>query len=121
MDTDKCSIYELFKQSKRHAVPLYQRPYVWSQSAQWDPLWEDITAKVVAVLDERPPTPHFLGAVVRSQAPAPGLKLDVRLVIDGQQRLTTFQVFLAVSRDLAGERGKQATEETRGEAFRQLA
>ncbi len=120
MDTDKCSVYELFEQSKRHVVPLYQRPYVWTQSAQWAPLWEDITAKVAAVLDERAPTPHFLGAVVRSQAPAPGLKLDVRLVIDGQQRLTTFQILLAVLRDLSGERAEQGAEESRQEAFRQL-
>jgi len=120
MDTDKCSIYELFEQSKRHVVPLYQRPYVWS-AAQWESLWEDITAKVGAVLEERPTTPHFLGAVVRSQAPAPGLKLDVRLVIDGQQRLTTFQILLAVLRDLTAEYAKEEKNAERREELEQLA
>ena len=120
MDTDKCSVYELFEQSKRHVVPLYQRPYVWNEAAQWGPLWEDVTAKVASTLEGRSPTPHFLGAVVRSQTPAPGLRLDVRLVIDGQQRLTTFQVLLATLRDLTEERAREAQDEEQREAHKEL-
>jgi uncharacterized protein with ParB-like and HNH nuclease domain len=31
----------LFHKPVRYVVPLFQRPYVWEESKQWAPLWED--------------------------------------------------------------------------------
>lgn len=99
MDADHCNVAELFQQAKRHVVPLYQRSYVWDETEQWKPLWEDVAELAERIFEGQPAPSHFLGAVVRTQAPSTGLRLDAKLVIDGQQRLTTLQVLIAVLRD----------------------
>jgi hypothetical protein len=38
------TVQQLFVRYVRYVVPLYQRPYVWDESHQWEPLWEDILA-----------------------------------------------------------------------------
>jgi len=60
------------------------------------PLWEDIQRKFVQRLDDTVSTPHFLGAMVLDQRRSYGNSVPVQLIIDGQQRLTTFQIFLSV-------------------------
>jgi hypothetical protein len=102
----KQTLFELFDRQRRYAVPLFQRPYVWSRDDQWEPLWEDITAKYADVQrDGRQVRPHFLGAVVLEQVRTFGTSVDMTNVIDGQQRLTTFQIFLAALRDVVREAG----------------
>jgi hypothetical protein len=32
----------VFYLPQRFLVPLFQRPYVWSQEAQWEPSWRDV-------------------------------------------------------------------------------
>lgn len=103
MRPSKQSVFELFDRQRRYVVPLFQRPYVWSQEEQWEPLWEDILSKAIHVPGERSPYPHFLGAVVLNQIKVFGKSLDAAEVIDGQQRLTTLQIFLAAFRDIAIE------------------
>ncbi|MFD9552274.1 DUF262 domain-containing protein [Nocardia salmonicida] len=88
----------VFRSDVRLVVPLFQRPYVWDEGEQWAPLWED----VVAAFDRRgdgDPPPHFLGAIVLEQKSGALGSLEVREVIDGQQRLTTLQVLIAALRD----------------------
>jgi hypothetical protein len=86
----------VFMQPQRLVVPLFQRPYVWNEERQWEPLWEDLirlTDRLIAHPD-RKHQPHFLGAVVLQQVPnAIGL-MQQRTIIDGQQRLTTLQLLL---------------------------
>ena len=101
MRSSKQSVFELFDRQRRYVVPLFQRPYVWNREEQWEPLWEDILSKATQVAGERSPYPHFLGAVVLNQVKVYGKSLDAAEVIDGQQRLTTLQLFLAAFRDLA--------------------
>ena len=103
MDTGILDLYSLFHTDRRYIVPLYQRRYVWSQERQWVPLWQDISGRADAVLNGGDVRPHFLGAVVL--APFKTTTRDVRAneVIDGQQRLTTLQLFLAAVRDLTRE------------------
>lgn len=75
-------------------VPLFQRPYVWTQERQWQPLWEDI-ARLAEVLETKNPTAtHFLGAFVVQQLPSTLGSMPEWSVIDGQQRLTTLQLLL---------------------------
>jgi hypothetical protein len=88
----------------RLEVPLFQRQYVWSREHQWAPLWEDICRKVSEYLEGRKDAPaHFLGAMVLDQKQTPTTHVERRLIIDGQQRLTTFQIFLAALRDFCTE------------------
>lgn len=100
MDVHKTSLLAVFDAKQRLEVPLFQRQYVWSEEQQWLPLWEDIQRKFVEALEGRKDAPlHFLGAMVLDQKQTPTGHVVVRQVIDGQQRLTTFQIFLAAYRD----------------------
>jgi hypothetical protein len=86
----------VFMQPQRLVVPLFQRPYVWNEEGQWEPLWNDV-ARVADRLLLRPHEkhqPHFLGAVVLQQANNPVGLMQARTIIDGQQRLTTLQLLL---------------------------
>jgi hypothetical protein len=108
MKADTIDLSAIFGQPVRYLVPLYQRPYVWKQESEWAPLWEDIRAVLERQLDENPNNnaiPHFLGAVVLDQVLMPIGMVQARYVIDGQQRLTTLQLFIAAVRSLATERG----------------
>jgi len=87
---------KVFMQPQRLDVPLFQRPYVWNREIQWEPLWNDVTLVADRLLN-RPSDkhyPHFLGAVVLQQAPNLIGRMQVRTIIDGQQRLTTLQLLL---------------------------
>ncbi len=98
--------YELFSLPRRYTVPLYQRSYVWNREEQWMPLWEDIENRALDCLErlekQQPiEKTHFLGAIVLSNPMVVGRGLHRSEVIDGQQRLTTLQIFLAALRDYA--------------------
>jgi hypothetical protein len=86
----------VFMQPQRLIVPLFQRPYVWNEESQWEPLWNDVV-RVADRLLQRPQDkhhPHFLGAVVLQQVQNPIGLMQTRTIIDGQQRLTTLQLLL---------------------------
>jgi uncharacterized protein with ParB-like and HNH nuclease domain len=72
-------------------VPLYQRPYSWT-TEEVDQLWEDITTPIDAE--------HFMGSIVLNDE----IQLRPQL-IDGQQRLTTLMILLALIRDAYHQRG----------------
>jgi Protein of unknown function DUF262 len=100
MDVHKSSLLDVFTAKQRLEVPLFQRQYVWSEEQQWLPLWEDIERKFTEALEGRREAPnHFLGAMVLDQKQTPTGHVVIRQVIDGQQRLTTLQIFLAAYRD----------------------
>lgn len=104
MKPDKSGVFGLFQLPRRYVIPLYQRRYVWTKDKQWAPLWLDISRRAEEELaDPKTVKPHFLGAVVLAQVPTYGRELQTFDVIDGQQRLTTFQLFLAAFRDVACE------------------
>lgn len=102
------SIFDLFDGKRRYEVPLFQRQYVWNLDDHWEPLWEDIERKFVQRLGGSVSTPHFLGAMVLDQRRVYGNAVPVQLVIDGQQRLTTFQIFLSAFRDVCSAEGQKA-------------
>ena len=80
-------------------MPLFQRPYVWKRDEQWVPLWEDISSVADRLLRGEDVRPHFLGAVVVDLSPRPTGHVECRLLIDGQQRLTTIQLLLEAFAD----------------------
>ena len=104
MQSKPLSVYDLFDHKRRYVVPLFQRKYVWSHDDQWEPLWEDVRSKAAQRLEQPADdniTPHFLGAMVLNQMQTFGNAVPSYTIIDGQQRLTTFQIFLAAFRDVA--------------------
>jgi uncharacterized protein with ParB-like and HNH nuclease domain len=106
MDVHKTSLLAVFDAKQRLEVPLFQRQYVWGEEQQWLPLWEDIERKFTEALEGRKDAPnHFLGAMVLDQKQTPTGHVVVRQVIDGQQRLTTLQLFLSAYRDFCKSQG----------------
>jgi hypothetical protein len=103
---------DLFKRDIRFEIPTFQRPYVWNQEDQWEPLWNDVRNVAETYLDNLEATGgeatkaqkltanHFLGAIVLQQQPNAIIDLDTRLVIDGQQRLTTLQILLDATQEV---------------------
>jgi uncharacterized protein with ParB-like and HNH nuclease domain len=100
------SVSSLFAQPGRYVVPLFQRPYVWTEDEQWKPLWEDIrrVAQDVAAGKDSVRS-HFLGSVVLELQHTSAGHLATREVIDGQQRLITLQLFLKSAADSAARLG----------------
>lgn len=97
MDTQVRTPQAIFMQPQRLLVPLFQRPYVWNEELQWEPLWKDLERVADRLLQSAPgapQAPHFLGAVVLQQLQNQTSDLQQRTVIDGQQRLTTLQLML---------------------------
>lgn len=88
-------------------VPLFQRPYVWNQNDQWEPLWNDVVAVANRLLtagdDKHGVKPHFIGAIVLDALTTPTGHLETRLIIDGQQRLTTLQLLFEAFADICSE------------------
>ena len=95
MKTDVTTPQGLFGMPQHLTVPIYQRPYVWTEDEQWGPLWADIRRIAEHRLgSEGTLATHFLGAVVTQQAEAQPVGVQEYLIVDGQQRLTTLQLVL---------------------------
>jgi hypothetical protein len=100
------TMIQLFQLDVRYVIPLYQRPYVWTEDRQWRPLWEDISVVAEHVLGEGASASspsHFLGAIVIQQQDNPPGTPQRFMVIDGQQRLTTLQLILGAASRVAEE------------------
>jgi uncharacterized protein with ParB-like and HNH nuclease domain len=102
METQVQNPQAIFNMPQRLLVPLFQRPYVWSEEAQWAPLWADVARVTEKVLGHDHGARHFLGAVVLQQEANATGTLMSRTIIDGQQRLTTLQLlFDAIHEEIA--------------------
>jgi uncharacterized protein with ParB-like and HNH nuclease domain len=91
-DAEDKSLSELFTGQEKYKIPRYQRPYSWTTDEVSD-LWND--------LKEEDST--FLGSFVFNYEKYHEEKFVE--VIDGQQRLITLMILLAVLRDLYKELG----------------
>lgn len=91
MEAGKRSINEIFNGNKILEVPFFQRAYVWDEEQ-----WERFVSDMEAV--SRNNKPYFLGSVILKQKPTNSAQSvgDQRTVIDGQQRLTTLNIFFKV-------------------------
>ncbi|MGI9296660.1 MAG: DUF262 domain-containing protein [Gammaproteobacteria bacterium] len=96
MDPVKTSIGEIFEPRRQHVIPFFQRHYVWGKNGQWRPLWNDIKTRA----DTQSGALHFTGAIVVQQKRTQPNQLPAYEIIDGQQRLTTFQLVLCAIRDV---------------------
>lgn len=106
MDADDHPVEVVLKEARRFMVPLYQRKYQWGDN-RLEPFWEDVSAKAAEVLEGESRFQHYMGALILSpidQGSQIGVTPLVQ-VVDGQQRLTTFQIFLAALREVARAHG----------------
>lgn len=111
MKAGPVEIGTLLQNRNRYCVPIYQRHYVWSREKQWAPFWQDIRTKAIERLAGRERRfSHFMGAVVLESRAKPSVKqVPSFQVVDGQQRLTTFQLFLTAARHYAQSIGHETT------------
>ena len=117
MDAGILTLRGLFSKDVRYVIPPFQRPYVWGQEEQWEPLWEDVSRVAEQYLDalrdtgeqraaaEAATGMHFMGAIVAQQQLTTTAEIETRRVIDGQQRLTTLQLLLDAAQEVFEQRG----------------
>lgn len=84
-------VSEVLDSSFEFHIPEYQRPYAWDTTNALQ-LLDDLQQALERDTDE----PYFLGSIVLVKDPA----TPQAHVIDGQQRLTTLSLLIAVIRDL---------------------
>ena len=103
MKAGPIEIGTLLQNRNRYCVPIYQRHYVWNKDKQWEPFWQDIRTKAIERLSGREQRfSHFKGAVVLENRGKPSVRqVPSFQIVDGQQRLTTFQLFLTAARHYA--------------------
>lgn len=92
LEAHEVHLAKIFSSDYDFVIPEYQRPYSW-RPEQASQLLEDLSES----LDRDDNEPYFLGSIVLVQAKNEPLAQ----VIDGQQRLTTLTILLAVLRDLS--------------------
>ena len=93
----------------KYRIPIYQRHYIWTPD-NWKHLWDDIQDLDKKIngknTSEEEVMPHFAGViVVRNDE-----ETKEREIVDGQQRLTTFQIIFCAIRDVFGDVNNRANE-----------
>ena len=109
MDANPYPLRQILTLERRYVIPTFQRDYEWTKDGHWELLFDDLDAIAQrlggarrlaaqqgrsAAEADRDVSPHFLGAVVLDQLPSPAGGIDMRAVIDGQQRITTLQLLI---------------------------
>lgn len=122
MDADDYAVETVLAEGRRFLVPLYQRKYQWGDE-RLTPFWEDVLSKATEVLEDNCKFQHYMGALILAPLddgkPQIGITPRVQ-VVDGQQRLTTFQLFLAALREVARDhKAEDTVEQIQGYLFNQ--
>jgi len=91
MEAGKRSISDIFNGNRILEIPFFQRAYVWEEE-QWDRFLQDMESITENNL------PYFLGSIILKQKPTDTEEVvgDIRTVVDGQQRLTTLNIFFKI-------------------------
>jgi uncharacterized protein with ParB-like and HNH nuclease domain len=100
MKASETKFQPIIEGTKQYVIPLFQRPYSWEKK-EWDMLWEDL----VWLCENEEPENHFIGSIVTVPTISVPEGVSKFLLIDGQQRLTTIFVLLALLRDMAKIKG----------------
>lgn len=92
MKAGEILINGIFNGSRMLEIPFYQRAYVWDEE-QWDRFLSDMDFVT------KTKKPYFLGSIIFKNGKTPNTWdhfSDCKIVIDGQQRLTTLMIFFKV-------------------------
>lgn len=84
---NEISVGRVLSNNVQYMVPRYQRKYVWNEY-QWKNLVEDIIASMEDSGEDK--KYHFIGSFIFEK------KNDGWIIVDGQQRLTTLTILIAV-------------------------
>jgi hypothetical protein len=128
MEANPYPLSQVLSLERRYLIPTFQRDYEWTLEDQWELLFDDLQdvaqrlgkARTQAALTgddaskaEKSVSPHFLGALVFEQLPSAAGHIDVRAVIDGQQRLTTLQLLIRSLLDVLVSRASSRVQQAR--------
>lgn len=83
LSTKDDSLRDILSNGKKYFVPRFQRDYSW-ESEQLETLWQDVQEMI-----KNKENYHYMGYLVMQPTDANQYK-----IIDGQQRLTTFSLFI---------------------------
>lgn len=88
MEAGKRKIEDLFNKGRVLEVPFFQRSYVWKEE-NWERFINDM--QIVSTSDRE----YFMGSIILKTQPVSSAEDigDWRIIVDGQQRLTTIMLF----------------------------
>jgi len=86
MEAGKRNIHDIFNRANKLKVPHFQRSYVW-QEEQWERFLDDMR------YSSKSNCPYFMGSIILKQKETLANEDNIRIIIDGQQRITTFILF----------------------------
>ena len=87
----------MFMPRTKYEVPKFQREYAWKDEKIYD-FWDDLIRNyenAIKSSSSSPENQYFLGSMVILTETAS----NVKQLIDGQQRMATFTIFLCLARD----------------------
>ena len=93
IDANKAILQKIFSPDFWFVVPEYQRPYVWQEDNV-----QELIEDLYYAFENKPNHEYFLGALVLKRTKE--LQFNEYELLDGQQRLTTLCLMIAVLRDL---------------------
>ena len=108
MKASETNLRSILEGNKQFLVPLFQRTYSWDKK-EWDTLWNDLEE----LREETHQRNHFIGSAVTIPQDSAASGVAKSLLIDGQQRITTILIILALLRD----RAKELPESNLGDEF----
>ncbi|MEZ5055508.1 MAG: DUF262 domain-containing HNH endonuclease family protein [Saprospiraceae bacterium] len=89
MEAGKRTIRDIFNRGRNLEIPFFQRAYVWDTD-QWERFLQDMVSV------SKTKRKYFLGSVILKQESTTSDKDSKLSVVDGQQRLTTLNIFFKV-------------------------
>jgi uncharacterized protein with ParB-like and HNH nuclease domain len=98
MQAKETKLQDIVEGTKQYVIPLFQRTYSWTPK-EWEVLWKDL----VELCEMENPRTHFIGSIVNMPTVSVPEGVAKYLLIDGQQRLTTIFILLALLRNKARE------------------
>jgi uncharacterized protein with ParB-like and HNH nuclease domain len=98
MKAGETKLLQMFWGKVQFRVPLFQRKYEWKKK-NWEDLWDDIQS----LYNGQMKNDHFMGSIVVWPSESTADKGVKFTLIDGQQRLVTISILLALLRDKAKE------------------
>ena len=85
MNAKETVFKSIIEGTNQYVTPLFQRTYSWDKR-EWKQLWDDI----IDLYEHGSSHNHFLGSIVTMPTTSVPEGVTKYLLIDGQQRLTTF-------------------------------